>query len=216
MKELLKSNTVGYINPDVSICVHKYEQAKKSGKMNDQLKDYLDRWDKLGFLQGFPNDRKEELAFAYEQLAIFLIYCESDQTDRLFERNDNGYNAFETIGFPMTRRIIGNLEPNEFDFQKYLKYCKELNPKDVMDYVEKLNPIVNPDLHAEHRRKYFDMDAEAEAVAWCCDMIQEKFKNPDKDSETIKKEHFEKINKLIEERKEKLKDERASSDNTNE
>ena len=104
MKELLKSNTVGYINPDVSICVHKYEQAKKSGKMDDQLKDYLDRWDKLGFLQGFPNDRKEELAFAYEQLAIFLIYCESDQTDRLFERNDNGYNAFETIGFPMTSR----------------------------------------------------------------------------------------------------------------
>jgi len=85
-----------------------------------------------------------------------------------------------------------------------------------MDYAEELNPIVNLDLHAEHRRKYFDMDAEAEAVAWCCDMIQEKFKNPDKDSETIKKEYFERINKLIEERKEKLKDERASSDNTNE
>lgn len=212
MKELLKSNTVGYINPDVSICVHKYEQAKKSGKMDDRLKDYFDRWDKLGFLQGFPDDRKEELAFAYEQLAIFLIYCESDQTDRLFERDDNVYNAFETIGFPMTRRVIEKLEPNEFDFQKFLKYCKEINPKDILDDIEKLNPRVGP----HNKRKYLQIDSEAETVALCCDMIAEKFNNPNKDSVTIKNEHFEKFNKLIEERKEKLKDERASSDNTNE
>lgn len=215
MEEFLKSDIiVGNINPDVSICVHKYEDAKKSGKMDDRLKDYLDRWNKLGFLQGFPDDRKEELAFAYEQLAIFLVYCESDQTDKLFDKDEYGNRPFVTISFPMVRRVLGNLELNVFDFQKFLKYCKELNPKDVMDYVEELNPIVNPDLHSRHRRKYFDMDAEAEAVAWCCDMIQEKFKNPDKDSEAIKKEHFERINKLIEDKKKK--NEGTSSDNTNE
>ena len=60
------------------------------------------------------------------------------------------------------------------------------------------------------------MDAEAEAVALCCEMIEEKYKNPDKDSKTIREKHFERVKKLIEKKKEELKNEGTSSDNTNE
>jgi hypothetical protein len=86
----------------------------------------------------------------------------------------------------------------------------------VINYVEELNPIIEPwEPGREVVRKYFSMDSEAEAVAICCDMIEEKFKNPDKDSNTIRKEHFDKVKKLIETKKEELKNEGTSSDNTN-
>jgi hypothetical protein len=203
MKEFLKSDTtVGNINPDVSICVHKYEDAKKSNKMGDKLKNYLDRWDKIGFLQGFPDDRKEELAFAYEQLAIFLIYCESDQTDKLFDKDEYGNLPFETIGFPMVRRVLGNLESNVFDFQKFLNYCKIFNVNDIIK------------LLTYNELCYQRIDYEAEGVAICCEMIEKKFKNPNKNDEEIKNESLDRLYKIIEDKKKK--NERASSDNTNE
>ena len=177
------------VNRDITICTNKYEQAKKSGKIDDNLKEYLDKWNSLGFLDGFQEDRKEELSFAYEQLATFLLFCTNDQTDKLFDKDENGHNIFETIGFVMERKIIGDLKPNEFDFQKFLEYCKEINPKDIIDDIEKLNPRV------------LQIENEAEAISLCCNMIVEKFNNPNKDSGTIKNEHFEKFNKLIEEKK---------------
>ena len=189
MKEFLKDGkTVGHINQDVSICVHSYADAKKSPKMSENLKKYSERWDKLGFTEGFPDDRKEELSYAFEQLAVFLVFCEENQTDRLF-KDENKY--FETVGFPMVRRVLGNLEPNEFDFQKFLKYCKIFN---VCDVIEELNKLA---LGHEY-------DKEAEGCAVACDMIEKKYKNPNMDNESIKKESYDKINKMIEEkRKEK-------------
>lgn len=203
MKKLLKNDTtVGHINPDVSICVHKYEDAKKSNKMGDKLKNYLDRWDKLGFLQGFPDDRKKELAFAYEQLAIFLIYCESDQTDKLFNEDKYGNRPFERLGFPMVRRVLEGLESNVFDFQKFLKYCKIFNVNDIIKMLTCNEPC------------YQCIDYEAEGVAICCKMIEKKFKNPSKNDEEIKNESLSGFYKIIEDKKKK--NERTSSDYTNE
>ena len=214
MKEFLESGTVGKIELDKSICVHSYAQAKKSPKMKEKLEKYVERWKQLGFIEGFPEERKEELAYAYEQLAQFLIFCAVDQTDALFT-DQNKY--FDTVGFPMIRRVMGNLEPNEFDFQKFIKYCKEFNVNDIINEVEELNPIIQPwEPGRGIVRKYFSMDAEAEAVALCCEMIEEKYKNPDKDSKTIREKHFERVKKLIEKKKEELKNEGTSSDNTNE
>lgn len=214
MKEfLMEERNVGHINYDVSICVHKYEQAKKSGKLDDKIKEYLDRWEKLGFSQGFPEDRKEELAFAFEQLAVFLIFCEDDQTDRLFDKDEYGNRPFETIGFPMTRRVIGNLEPNVFDFQKFLKYCKIFNVNDMINLANEMNPLTNDDPNYPLRRRY-NIDTEAEAVALACEMIEEKFKNPERDNEEIKQEIVNKLKKIIEDKIAK-ENEGTSSDNTN-
>ena len=202
MKEfLMEDSNVGHINSDVSICVHKYEQAKKNSKFDGRIKEYLERWKKLRFLEGFPEDRKEELAFAFEQLAVFLIFCEDDQTDRLFDKDEYGNCPFETIGFPMTRRIIGNLEPNVFDFQKFLEYCKIFNVNDIIRLLE------------TNKLCFQSIDYEAEAVAICCEMIEKKFKNPDKNDKEIKDESLGRFYKIIEDKKKK--NEGTSSDNTN-
>ena len=204
MKEFLNEcfDKYGNVNADTSICTYKYEQAKKSGNFDDKIKEYLDRWEKIGFLERFPENRKEELAFAFEQLAVFLIFCKSDQTDKLFDKDEYGNRPFETFGFPMTRKVVGDLEPNEFDFQKFLEYCKIFNVNDIIKLLT-------------HNKPYFQsIDYEAEGVTICCEMIEKKFKNPNKNDEENKNESLDRLYKIIEDKKKK--NERASSDNTNE
>ena len=53
----------------------------------------------------------------------------------------------------------------------------------------------------KYEKDYNEYDTEAEGVALCCNMIEDKFRNPDKDNETIKKECYEKYDKLIEEKR---------------
>lgn len=211
MKEFLKSDCVGYICLDKKICIHTYAQAKKSGKLDEKIKQIADRWAKLGFTEGFLEERKEELAYAYEQLAIFLILCEDDQTDRLFDKD----SCFETVGFPLTRKVLGILNPNEFDFQKFLKYCKIFNPNDLIESADKLNPLTHDDPNYPWKRKYGNVDLEAQAVYYISEMIIEKFKNPDEDDEAIKKKYTDKLYEIINKKKEELENERTSSDNTN-
>ena len=182
MKEFLTSVTSGCINHDVSICVHSYADAKKSTKMKEQLEVYNERWKSLGFTEGFPEERKEELAYSFEQLAVFLTFCKEDQTDRLFEKDEHGYCLFETLGFPMIRKVLGNLEPNEFDFQKFLKYCKIFNVNDVYNEVN-------------WEGRPYTIDTEAKCCAIACDMIEEKFKNPDKDDNVIKEKWMNDLHK---------------------
>lgn len=199
MKEFLNSLQ---INNDISICNYRYEQAKKSGKMDDNLKKYFNRWNSSGLLDGFQEDRKEELSFAYEQLAIFLLFCANDQTDRLFDKDEYGNRPFETLGFPMVKRVLRNLEPNVFDFQKFLKYCKIFNVNDIIKF------LTYNELCYQH------IDYEAEGVVICCEMIEKKFKNPNKNDEEIKRESLDRLYKIIEDKK--RKDEGTNSDNTNE
>lgn len=210
MREFLKSSCVGNIHSDKRICVHTYAQAKKSGKLDEKIKQIADRWAQLGFTEGFPEERKEELAYAYEQLAIFLIFCEDDQTDRLFKKD----GSFETVGFPMTRMVLSCLEPNEFDFQKFIKYCKIFNSNDFIELADKLNPLMHDDPNYPWHRKY-DVDLVAKAVYYVSEMIIEKFKNPDEDDEVIKKKYTDKLYEIINKKKEELKNEGTSSDNTN-
>ena len=44
------------------------------------IEEIIERWDKLGFLDGFPEDKKEVLAMNYENMA-FLLYTSPSPRD---------------------------------------------------------------------------------------------------------------------------------------
>jgi hypothetical protein len=203
MREFLKSQRVN-IEPDLAIC-------KKHAKMDDNLQKYIDRWQAFGFIEGLSGETRGECAYAMEQLAIFLLYNPLHQSDRLFTENNR---EFETLGFPMIRRIVTTIEPGTFDFLTFIEYCKIFNVIDMVNLAEELNPLTNDDPSRPWKRK-FNIDSEAEAVALACEMIETKFKDPSRDNEEIKKEVTDKLKKIIKDKIAK-ENERASSDNTNE
>jgi hypothetical protein len=194
MREFLKSNPAGQIFGDKRILVHNYKDFKKTDWGKEQIDKYLDRWGKLGFLDGLEGEIKERVALAMEQLAIYLIWEAVE---------DDSINAFETIGFPMVRRIIagsiGNFtklkDPDLFKFETFIKYCREL---DVRKLEEKLNEVARP---------FLKIDGEAEACAIGCEIMIEKFNGSEKSFDELVENYITKI-------KNRLKDEGTSSDNT--
>jgi hypothetical protein len=209
MKEILIQN--GRIRLNKSICLHSFSQAKKSPKMMEEFeKEILPRWGKLGFIQGLNGEVGKECAYAYEQLATYLVCCEDDQTDRLFTENKN----FEAICFPMARKVITELEPNLYNFHDFLTYCKEFNVNDIIKEMDKLNPLDGDGVNTPYARRYFDQDVEAESVGIVCDMIVDKFKTPQKNNDEIRKEFLEPKLTLIKEKVEKIKNGESSSNHT--
>ena len=104
MREFLETNVVGKIELDKSICVHNYKDFKKTEKGQKMIEKYLERWGKLGFIEGLEGEVRERCAVGMEQLAVYL-----------FTENESYKNfdvSFETMGFPMIRRVccgsIGN------------------------------------------------------------------------------------------------------------
>lgn len=198
MREFLESDLVGKIELDKSICVHNYKDFKKTEKGQKMIEKYLDRWGKLGFINGLDGEIKERCAVGMEQLAVYLLT--ENETYKNFDV------SFETIGFPMIRRVccgsIGNQEKlndfDLFDFEKFIKYCKEL------DVVALMNEINN----LPHWSK---IDVEAEVCALACEMIIKRFNGDERSFDEIKTENINKIKEKI-----KNNNERASSDNTNE
>lgn len=156
---------------DELICSLPYEQAVQDEKMHEKLKDLRYKWEKLGFVDRFQDERKDELSYAFEQLAVFLLYFAENDGNKLFKDENKLY---EVLGFPIIRIVIGSLEPNEFDFQKFLEYSKVFNVFDIY------NSIKN--------KAFMQIDAEAEACGTASKMIVTKFKNPNKDVEEIRKE----------------------------
>ena len=162
------------------------------------IEEYLDRWGKLGFIEGLEGEVRERCAVGMEQLAVYLL------TEN--ESYKNFDVSFETIGFPMIRRIccgfIGNQEKlnglDLFDFEKFIKYCKELDIVGLMNEIDSL----------PHWNK---IDVEAEACLLACEMIINRFNGDERSFNEMKVEYINKIKEKI-----KNKDERASSDNTNE
>lgn len=198
MKEFLETGVVGKIEPDKSICVHNYKDFKKTEKGQKMIEKYLERWSKLGFIEGLEGEVKERGAVAMEQLAVYLF------TEN--ESYKNFDSVFETIGFPMIRRVccgsIGNKENlnnlDLFDFEKFIKYCKEL---DIVSLINDVDKIVCDT----------KFDVEAETCVLGCEMIIKRFNGDERSFDEMKVEYINKI-------KEKIKNdnERASSDNTNE
>jgi hypothetical protein len=197
MKEFLESGTVGKIELDKSICVHNYKDFKRTEKGQKMIDKYLDRWGKLGFIEGLDGEIRERCAVGMEQLAVYLL-------SEAAEKELTG--PFETIGFPMIRRIccgsIGNAaklnDLDLFNFEKFIKYSKEL---DVVKMINDVHNLVN----------WTPIDAEAEACALACEMIINRFNGDDRSFEEIKTEHINKIKEKINKR-----NEGTSSNNTNE
>jgi hypothetical protein len=66
--------------------------------------DTINKWDKLGFLEGLKGHMRENVAQLYENQASFLIN----------EATGEGSNgAFETVVFPIVRRVFSKLLANE-------------------------------------------------------------------------------------------------------
>lgn len=191
MKEFLT------IELDKSICVHNYKDFKKTEKGQKMIEKCLERWGKLGFIEGLEGEVRERCAVGMEQLAVYLL------TENESYKNFDA--SFETIGLPMIRRVccgsIGNQENlndlDLFDFEKFIKYCKELDVVALMNEIDNL-----------HWNKIY---VEAEACALACEMIIKRFNGDERSFDEMKVEYINKI-------KEKIKNdnERASSDNTNE
>ena len=198
MREFLETNVVGKIELDKSICVHNYKDFKKTEKGQKMIEKYLERWGKLGFIEGLEGEVRERCAVGMEQLAVYL-----------FTENESYKNfdvSFETMGFPMIRRVccgsIGNQEKlndlDLFNFEKFIKYCKEL---DIVALMDEINNFPH----------FSKIDVEAETCALGCEMIIKRFNGDERSFDEMKAEYINKI-------KEKIKNdnERASSDNTNE
>jgi hypothetical protein len=183
------------INLDKSICVHNYKDFKRTEKGQKMIDTFVERWQRFGFIEGLEGEIRERCAVAMEQLAIYLI---TEAVEKELS------SPFETIGFPMIRRIccgsIGdNVKLNDldlFNFEKFLKYCKEL---DVVKLIEEVHNIVD----------WTPIDAEAEACALGCEMIINRFNGDERSFDDIKAEYINKLKEQI-----KKRNEGTSSDST--
>ncbi len=66
--------------------------------------DTINKWDKLGFLEGLRGHMRENVAQLYENQASFLINEASSTSDT---------GAFETVVFPIVRRVFSKLLAND-------------------------------------------------------------------------------------------------------
>jgi len=195
MKEFLQSGVGGRIDLDKRILVHNYKDFKRTDWGKEQIEKYLDRWGKLGFIEGLEGEIKERCAVAMEQLAVYLI-------TEAAEKELTG--PFETIGFPIVRRVIKGTvsidgkdnvlkDPNSFKFETFIKYCKQIN---VVDLEEKITAVVKP---------FLEIDSEAEACMLASDAIIDKFNGDERSFDEMIENYITKI---------KERHERTSSDNT--
>ena len=66
--------------------------------------DTINKWDKLGFLDGLKGHMRENVAQLYENQASHLIN-EASSSD--------GSGSFETVVFPIVRRVFSKLLAND-------------------------------------------------------------------------------------------------------
>ena len=66
--------------------------------------DTINKWDKLGFLEGLNGHLKENIAQLYENQASYLINEASSTADS---------GSFETVVFPIVRRVFSKLLAND-------------------------------------------------------------------------------------------------------
>jgi hypothetical protein len=89
MREFLTSGQVGNIELDAQKKIHE---------------TIMNRWDGLGFLEGMSNSLKENVALLYENQAKLIL---NEATDA------NNSGSFETVVFPIIRRVFSKLLANE-------------------------------------------------------------------------------------------------------
>jgi hypothetical protein len=176
MKEFIKSTSEN-INLDKSILVHNYKDFKKTEKGQKMIEKYLDRWSRFGFIEGLEGEVRERCAVAMEQLAVYLL-TENDN-------NENFDSVFETIGFPIIRRVVCDYyaklnDLDLFNFEKFIKYCKELD----------INKLINDVNALPH---LYPIDVEAEACLLASEMIINRFNGDERSFKDVEQEYIDKI-----------------------
>lgn len=190
MKEFLRETSPN-INLDKNICVHNFDHAMKSKKFLERFNEIKHRWESFGLLSGRT---KDECAYCYEQLAVYFLTREEESEKNEVEER-YGYGSFVTIAFPMIRRIVSALEPGKFNFDVFLKYVKEFNYNDLIEFIDKANPVVGPGPYY----RLVEIDLEAEVLLLLCKMIVDKFNNPELDTKQIKERYMSKVDRKIKE-----------------
>ena len=181
MREFLKSGIVGIIPNKPNFYEVNYNEAIELDNIKLYLKEIYERWNRLGFTGGLEGDVQKKCAYAFEQLAQYLIYEVASDEDRKYFNETN----FETIGFPIIRRVLTNIDRDgiEFDFNSFLKYYKLFDGNKILDLIKGIG--LNGTI-----------DDEAEACASISEMIIEIFKNPGADIDAIKGNEYDRIKNI--------------------
>lgn len=137
--------------------------------------EIVKRWGELGFLEGFPDDKKETLARNYENMAHYLIYDDKENTKE----------SFQMVIFPILRRITFEI-PIIFDCRMLVKYLLNVKTEDIQNYVH--NDVIeylekNKDkevwetyFKSEEITRVNNIDLEAEICAALSEYIIHKLK----------------------------------------
>lgn len=86
--------------------------------------EILKRWVELGFLEGFPDDKKMVLAKNFENMAHYLA----------FDNDDITKENFNIVIFPILRRITFEI-PILFDCRMLVQYLLNVKVEDIQKYV---------------------------------------------------------------------------------
>lgn len=92
---------------------------------NKPLDKIVERWEKLGFLEGFPEEHKEILAVNYENMARYLVYEYEDDMECLH---------LDTIMFPLVRRTTSKV-PIKMDARMLVYYTKNATYDDIKPFI---------------------------------------------------------------------------------
>ena len=180
MREFLESGIVGKLPNKPNFYEVNYNEAIELDNIKTYLKEIYERWDRLGFTGGLEGDVQKKCAYAFEQLAQYLIYeAASDEEKEYYEETN-----FETIGFPIIRRTVVIIDEKgiEFKFNKFIEYYNFFNVNEILDMLKGTG--FNGSI-----------DEEAEAVATVSMMIENMFENPSADPSVIKEKEYERIRK---------------------
>lgn len=139
----------------------KYDVLKNMLVGKAVIKEAVNRWEKLGFLDGIKDEDKiEQVAVAFDNIATDLVN-EYERVSKIEDRYNfnSSYKAeFNVIVFPMLRRIICKVD--NFDYDKFLEFLEQLS------------------FIAINYEDYdFDCDVEAEFCAMVSLWIEERFNN---------------------------------------
>lgn len=140
----------------------------KAGKA--VIRDAVNHWEPLGFLDGIKDEtKKEQIAVAYDNMANDLLF-ENERVVKIDNRinyncrqddKDKQGVEFDVIVFPMIRRIVCKIDNFNYD--------------DFLGYLEKFSFLaINYDGYD------FKCDIEAEFCALLSLIIEEMFKNSKK------------------------------------
>ena len=157
-----------------------YQEAIESDEIKPHLEAIYKRWDDLEFTEGLDSELKKKCAYAFEQLAQYLINEKGSEDEKKYYEETN----FETIGFPIIRRTLTIIDEDniEFKFDKFIEYYNFFDVNKILDMLK------GTGFNGK-------IDEEAEAVATVSAMIEDMFKNPNADPESIKEKEYKRIRK---------------------